>query len=76
MLEIDGYHFQLKNLNSTKTIKFWRCADATTLDDEFIRYSGKTTEHPHLTNPVESEIRKLRENIDELYDLFQHNRIT
>ena len=72
MLQIDGYHFQLKNLNPKKTVKFWRCAIRTcgvlmhtTLDDEFIRYSGKTTEHSHLPNPAESEIRNLRENIRE-----------
>ena len=34
--------------------QIWRCAirscgvlEHTTLDNEFIRYSGKTTEHPH-----------------------------
>ena len=72
MLVIDGYHFQLKNFNAKKTMKFWRCADRscgvllhTTLDDEFIRYSGKTIDHSHLPNPAESEIRNLREKMRE-----------
>ena len=72
MLVIDGYHFQLKNFNSKKTIKFWRCADRncsilmhTTLDDEFLRYSGRTTNHSHLPNPAQSEIRNLREKMRE-----------
>lgn len=37
----------------------------TTLDDEFVRYSGKTTEHSHLPNPAEGEIRDLREKMRE-----------
>ena len=37
----------------------------TTLDDEFLRFSGKTTAHYHLPNPAESEIRNLRENMRE-----------
>ena len=70
LLVIDGCHFQLKNLNSKKTIQFWRCADSdcgvlmhTTLDDEFIRYAGKATGHSHLSNPAESAIRNLREKM-------------
>lgn len=72
MLVVDGYYFQLKNLNSKKTIKFWRCADRhcgmlmhTTLDDVFLRYSGSTTTHSHLPNPAQSEIRNLREKMRE-----------
>lgn len=71
MLVVDGgYHFQLKNVNSKKTIKFWRCARRscgvimhTTLNDEFIRYSGTTLSHDHLPNPAESELRELRERM-------------
>ena len=36
----------------------------TTLDDEFIRFSGKI-DHSHLPNPAESEIRNLRERMGE-----------
>ena len=70
MLVIDGYNFQLKNLNSKKTIKFWRCANRacgvllhTTLDDDFLHYSGRTTDPSHVPNPAESEVRNLRENM-------------
>jgi hypothetical protein len=31
--------------------------------DEFLRFSGKTTDPSHLLNPAESEIRNLRENM-------------
>ena len=68
MLVVDGYHFQLKNFNSKKTMKFWRCANRncrdlmhTTVDDQFIRYAGKTTTHSYLPMPAESEIRNLIE---------------
>ena len=37
----------------------------TTLDNEFLRYSSKSTDHPHLPNLAESEIRNLRENMRE-----------
>ena len=81
MLVVDGYHFQLKNFNSKKTMKFWRCANRncavlmhTTVDDQFIRYAGKTTIHSHLPNSAESEIRNLRERmrvraVNELFPL-------
>ncbi|CAF1291592.1 unnamed protein product [Adineta ricciae] len=53
-----------------KTIKCWRYANRTcdvlmhtALDDEFIRYSGKTAEHSHLPNPAEFDIRNLREKM-------------
>ena len=58
----------MKNYNKNKTIKFWRCADRdcgvllhTNLNDEFVRFSGKKTDHSHLPNPAELEIRNLRE---------------
>ena len=35
----------------------------TTLDDEFIQYSGKTIDHSHLPNPAEPEIGSLREKL-------------
>ncbi|CAF4235009.1 unnamed protein product, partial [Rotaria sordida] len=68
MLTINGYQYQLKNFNKSKTIKFWRCAKRscgvllhTNLKDEFVRFSGKTTEHSHLPNPTQLEIRNLKE---------------
>ena len=68
MLTINGYHFQMKNYNKNKTIKFWRCANRecgvllhTNLNDEFVRFSGSKTDHSHLPNPAELEIRNLRE---------------
>jgi hypothetical protein len=68
MLNIDGYHFQFRNFNRPKTTKYWRCANRkcgmilhTTLSDEFIRFGGKMTDHSHLPNPTEGEIRNLRE---------------
>ncbi|CAF1362499.1 unnamed protein product [Rotaria sordida] len=68
MLTINGYQFQLKNFNKNKTIKFWRCGNRscgvllhTNLNDEFVRFSGKTTQHSHLPNPAELEIRNLKE---------------
>ncbi|CAF3522849.1 unnamed protein product [Rotaria sp. Silwood2] len=70
MLTIHDYYFQMKNYNKAKTIKFWRCANRscglllhTTLNDEFIRFSGNVTEHSHPPNPAELEIRNLRENM-------------
>ncbi|CAF0881500.1 unnamed protein product [Adineta ricciae] len=72
MLVIDGYHFQLKDFNSKKTVKFWRCAHRkcgmllhTTLDDGFLQYSGSTISHSHLPDPAQSEIRNLREKMRE-----------
>ena len=72
MLVIDGYNFQLKGCNAKKNMRFWRCAHRsygvllhTTLVDEFIRYSGKTVDHSHLSNLAESEIRNLREKMRE-----------
>ena len=68
MLTINGYHFQMKNYNKNKTIKFWRYANRncgvllhTNLNDEFVRFSGSKTDHSHLPNPAELEIRNLRE---------------
>ncbi|CAF3352145.1 unnamed protein product [Rotaria sp. Silwood1] len=68
MLTINCHQYQLKNFNKNKTIKFWRCASRscgvllhTNLNDEFVRFSGKTTEHSHLPNPAELEIRNLKE---------------
>jgi len=68
MLNINGYHFQFRNFNRSKTTKYWRCANRkcgmilhTTLSDEFIRFGGKMTDHSHLPNPTEGEIRNLRE---------------
>ena len=70
MLTIDGYHFQLKNVNKKKTIKFWRCANRTcgvilhtTCNDDFIRFSGSMAVHCHLPNPAERQIRDLRETM-------------
>ena len=63
MLFIEGYNFQFKSFNKNKTIKFWRCADRscgmilhTNLDDEFIRFAGKVTDHSHLPNPAQLQI--------------------
>jgi len=68
MLTINGYHFQMKNFNKAKTMKFWRCANRhcgvlmhTNLNDEFVRFSGSVVEHSHLPNPAQLEIRELRE---------------
>jgi len=70
MLTVDGYYFPMKNYNKAKTMKFWRCANRncglllhTNLNDEFVRFSGSVTEHSHLPNPVELEIRTLREEM-------------
>ena len=37
----------------------------TTLDNEFLRYSSKSTDHSHLPNLAEPETRNLRENMRE-----------
>lgn len=70
MLNIEGYQFQLKNFNKDKTLKFWRCAVRdcgvlvhTNLNDEFVRFSGKKTEHTHLPNTSTAEIRDLKEKM-------------
>ncbi|CAF1300833.1 unnamed protein product [Rotaria magnacalcarata] len=70
MLAINGYNFQFKNFNNKGTNKFWRCANRscgvllhTSLNEEFLRYSGKVIEHNHLPNPAEVEIRNLRETM-------------
>ncbi|CAF1309220.1 unnamed protein product [Rotaria sordida] len=70
MLVIDGYNFQFKNFNKKKDLKFWRCANRScgvllhaTRDDEFLCYSGKVTDHSHLPNPAELEVRNLREKM-------------
>jgi PHP family Zn ribbon phosphoesterase len=68
MLDIKGYHFQLKDYSKDQTKKFWRCANRgcrvivhTTIEDTFIRYGGKSSIHSHLPNPSASEVRNLRE---------------
>jgi hypothetical protein len=70
ILTVNGYYFQMKNYNKAKTIKFWRCANRscgallhTNLNDEFVRFSGSTTDHSHLSNPASLEIRNLREQM-------------
>ena len=70
MLVINGYNFQFKKLNNKGTIKFWRFANRscgvllhTSLNEEFLRYSGKVTEHTHLPNPAGVEIRNFRETM-------------
>lgn len=70
MLTVDGYQFQLKSFNSKKTMKFWRCSNRscgvilhTNLTNEFVRFSGSFGEHCHLPNPVETEVRGLRESM-------------
>jgi len=70
MLVINGYNFQLKNFNKNKINKFCRCAKRNsdvllhmTLNDTLLRYSGKVTDHSHLPNPAELEIRNLRETM-------------
>ncbi|CAM2730348.1 unnamed protein product, partial [Rotaria socialis] len=62
MLTVNGYDFQTKNYNKTKTIKFWRCANwdcgvllHTNLNDEFLRFSGNMFDHSHLPNPAALE---------------------
>jgi hypothetical protein len=68
MLTFNGCHFPLKNFNRKKTIKFWCCVNKncgvllhTNLNDQFVRFCGKTTDHSHLPNPAELGIRNLRE---------------
>jgi hypothetical protein len=68
MLDIEGYHFQLKNFSKDQTKKFWRCINRscrvivhTTLENEFICYGGKSSVHSHLPNPSAREVRNLRE---------------
>lgn len=72
MLTIDSYHFQWRSVNAKKTTKFWRCSNRscgvilhTTINNEFVRFSGSVSEHCHLPNPVETEIRALRESMRE-----------
>ncbi|CAF1481086.1 unnamed protein product [Rotaria sordida] len=72
MLFIEGYDFQFKSFNKNKTIKFWRCTDRscgmilyTNLDNEFIRFARKITDHSHLPNPAQLKIRNLRETMRE-----------
>ncbi|CAF1563097.1 unnamed protein product [Didymodactylos carnosus] len=66
MLVIDGFEFQLKN--SAKTIQIWRCANRdcgvilhTNIHNEFLRYSGKSTEHCHLPNTARVEVRNVKQ---------------
>jgi len=68
MLTIDGYHFLFRTYNPKRTAKYWYCANRkcgvtlhTTLSDEFIRFGGSMTDHSHLPNADELEIRNLRE---------------
>ncbi|CAF1542669.1 unnamed protein product, partial [Adineta steineri] len=68
MLDIEGYNFQFKDFSTDQTKKFWRCANRacrvivhTTLENEFIRYGGKSSTHCHLPNPSASQVRDLRE---------------
>ncbi|CAF4268581.1 unnamed protein product, partial [Rotaria sp. Silwood2] len=70
MLIVNGYDFQIKSYNKTKTIKFWRCSNRncgvllhTNLNDEFVRFSGNMTDHSHIPNPAALEIRTLREQM-------------
>ncbi|CAF4038153.1 unnamed protein product [Adineta steineri] len=70
MLTIDGYHFQMKDYNKGKTMKFWRCANRlcnvilhTNLNDEFVKYSNNKSDHSHLSNSAALEIRNLREQM-------------
>lgn len=58
------------NFNANKKKKFWRYSNRscalllhTTVDDDFIRYAGKTTIYSHMPKPDESEIRNLRERL-------------
>jgi hypothetical protein len=34
----------------------------TNFDDEFMRFAGIVSDHSHLPNPAQLEIRNLREN--------------
>ncbi|CAF1598010.1 unnamed protein product, partial [Didymodactylos carnosus] len=70
MLVIDGFEFQSKN--SAKTIEIWRCANRdcgvilhTNIHDEFLRYSGKGTEHCHLPSTVRVEVRNVKQLMQE-----------
>jgi hypothetical protein len=70
MLTIDGYHFQMKDYNKTKTLKYWRCANRlcnvilhTNINDEFVRFSNNKSDHSHIPNPAALEIRNVREKM-------------
>ncbi|CAF0797118.1 unnamed protein product [Adineta ricciae] len=70
MLKIDGYQFQMKDFNKSKTLKFWRCTNRlcnvillTNLNDEFVKFSKDKSDHSHLPNPATLEIRNLREQM-------------
>ncbi|CAF4590406.1 unnamed protein product [Rotaria socialis] len=70
MLIVNGYNFQFKNFNRKKTIKFWSCTNRscnvilhTNFDDTFIRFSGTVTDHNHLPNPADLELRDLKRSM-------------
>ncbi|CAF1550758.1 unnamed protein product [Adineta ricciae] len=51
-------------------MKFWRCANRncgmllhTILNRQFVRFSGKITDHSHLPDPTAFEIRTSRERM-------------
>ncbi|CAF4513618.1 unnamed protein product, partial [Rotaria sp. Silwood2] len=70
MLIVNGYSFQLKNFNRNKTVKFWRCTNKscnvimhTNLDDEFIQFSATISDHCHLPDPADYEVRDLKRSM-------------
>ncbi|CAF4424172.1 unnamed protein product [Rotaria socialis] len=70
MLIVNGYNFQFKNFNRKKTVKFWRCTNRscnvilhTNPDDTFVKFSGTITDHNHLPNPADLELRDLKRSM-------------
>ena len=70
MLIVNGYNFQLKNFNRKKTIKFWPCTNRscnvilhTNLDELFIQFSGTVTDHNHLQNPADLQLRDVKRSM-------------
>ena len=70
MLIVNGYDFQLRNFNRKKTVKFCRRTNRscnvilhTNLDNTLIKFSGTVTDHNHLPNPADLELRNLNRSM-------------
>ena len=67
VLIVNSYDFQVRNFNRKKTVKFCRCTNKscnvilhTNLDNTLIKFSGTVTDHNHLPNPADLELRDLK----------------
>ena len=70
LLIVNGYDVHLRNFNRKKAVKFCRCTNRscnvilhTNLDNTFIKFSGTVTDHNHLLNPADLELRDLKRSM-------------